>query len=72
VAREAVGPDPADQHEDHERDGLRGEDIPEVRLRSGQVEDGERERDDRERVAGDRDRPAEEEKPELPLAERLK
>ena len=45
MAWEAVGPDPADQHEDHERDRLRGQDVPEVGLRAGQVEDGERERD---------------------------
>jgi hypothetical protein len=67
MAWEPVGPDSADEHEDHERDCLRRQDVAEVGLRAGQVEDGERETDRGECVAGDRDRPAEEEEPELPL-----
>ena len=70
MAREPVGPDPADEQEDHLRDRARREDEAEVGLRAGQVEDGERERDVRERVADERGRSAEEEEPELALAQR--
>jgi hypothetical protein len=56
------GPDPADEQEEHLRDRSRGENEAEVGLRAGQVKDGERERDVRERVADERDRAAEEER----------
>jgi hypothetical protein len=59
-AREPVGPDAADEEEQHLRQRARREDEAEVRLRAGQVEDGERERDGCERVADERGRPAEE------------
>src|SRR5438034_2505033 len=70
MTRQAVGPDPADEQEEHLRDRSRGENETEVGFRAGQVENGERERDVRERVADERGRPAEEEESELALAER--
>ena len=47
-----------------------GQHVAEVCLGAGQVEDRERERDVRERVADEGRRPAREEEPELALAER--
>ena len=70
VTWEPVGPDPADEQEQDLRDRARREDEAEVGLRAGQVENGERERDVRERAADDRRRPPEEQEPEAPLAER--
>ena len=70
VPREPVGPDSSDEQEDHLRQRARRQDEAEVGLRAGQVEDGERERDGRERVADERRRPAEEQEPEAALAER--
>ena len=52
------------------RQRARGEDEAEVGLRSGQVENGEGERDRRDRVAEDRDRAPGEEEAELALGER--
>ena len=70
VPRQPVGPDPADEQEHDQRDLARGEDQAEVGLRARQVEDGERERDRRDRAADEGDRPAGEEEAELALAER--
>src|SRR5437588_2054797 len=70
VAGQPVAPDSSGQEEDDKRHRAGGEDVAEIGLRAGQVEDGESERDVRERVADERRRPPEEEQPELPLAER--
>ena len=70
MPREPVGPDSSDEQEDHLRQGARRQDEAEVGLRAGQVEDCERERHGCERVADERRRPAEEQEPEAPLAER--
>jgi hypothetical protein len=69
MARQAVGPDAADEEEHHQRHGARGEDEAEVGLRAGQLEDSERERYVRECIADERRRPAEEEEPEAALSE---
>jgi hypothetical protein len=71
VPREPVRPDASHEQEEHLRQGARREDEAEVGLRAGQVEDGERQRDGRERVADERRRPAEEQQPKASLAERL-
>ena len=70
VARETVGPDPAHEQEDDERRRVRRQYVAEVRLRAGELEDGERQCDVRERAADERDRPAGEEEAELALAQR--
>ena len=70
MARQAVGPDAADEQEQHLRDRPRSENEAEVGLRAGQVENGERECDVRERIADEGGRAAEEEESELALAER--
>ena len=70
VPRQPVGPDSADEDEEDLRDEARSDDEADVRRRPGQVEDGECDRDGRERAPEERDRPPEEEQPELPLAER--
>jgi hypothetical protein len=57
VARQAVGPNSSDEQEQHLWNRPGRENEAEVGLRAGQVEDGERERDVRERVANERDRP---------------
>ena len=70
VAGQAVGPDAADEQEDDQRDLACGEDQAEVGLRARQLEDGERQRDRRDRAADQRDRAAGEEEAELALSER--
>ena len=72
VARQAVGPDAADEQKQHlwDRPGRQNE--AEVGLRAGQVENGEGERDVGERVADERGRPAEEEEAELALTQRAR
>jgi hypothetical protein len=67
VAGQPVGPDAADEEEQHLRQRPRREDVPKVGLRSGQVEDGERERDVRERAPDEGGRSAEEEESERAL-----
>ncbi len=70
VPRQPVGPDSADQEEDHLRHRPRGQDEAQVRLRAGELQDGEREGDVCERAADERRRPAQPEEPELALAQR--
>ena len=55
AARQPVGDDPADEDGEHERGARRGEDEPDVGHRAGQVEHGERHRQDEHCVAEDRD-----------------
>jgi hypothetical protein len=69
MARQAVGPDPAHEQEEHLWDRPGRENEAEIGFRAGQVEDGERKRDVRERVADERGRSAEEEESELALTE---
>ncbi len=70
VARQAVGPDAADEDEEDLRDPDRGEHDPQVGGRAVQVvEDGERERDGCERAAEQRCGAADEEEAERALAE---
>src|SRR3712207_7635498 len=54
VARQPVGPDPADEEEDHLWQRRGREDAAEVRSRPRQVDDRERERDRREGAPEDR------------------
>jgi hypothetical protein len=49
--RQAVGPDPADQEERHQRDQLRPEHDADVGGVAGQVRDEQRQRDDHDAVA---------------------
>ena len=70
VARQPVGPDPADEDEEDLRDEPGGDDEAEVGRRAGQVEDGEGERDRRERAPEERGHSPQEEQAKLPLAER--
>lgn len=70
MAWQAIGPDATDEQEDDLRAGSRGEHQTERSLRVGEVEDRERERDRRDRVAEEGDDPAEEQKPEVPLPKR--
>jgi hypothetical protein len=70
VPRQPVRPDPADEQKEDERHLLRGENQAEVGLRPGQVEDGERQRNGRDRAARERDRATGEEEAELALAQR--
>ena len=69
VAGQPIAPDPAREEEEHLRHRAGGEDVAQVGLRAGELEDREGERDVREGVADERRRPPEEEEPELPLAE---
>lgn len=68
--RQAVGEDPADEQEDHERCGLRGDHEAEVACGSGQVEHSPCERERCDRVAEQRYELSGEEQPELALLER--
>ena len=61
---------PPTEDEDDLRDRPGGQHEPEVALRAGHVQHGERERDVRHRVAEERHRPAREQQPELAVAER--
>jgi hypothetical protein len=70
VTREPVGEDAAEEHEQELRHPGRCQDETEVGLRAGQVEDGERERDRRDRRPQQGDELAGEEKPKLALGER--
>jgi hypothetical protein len=70
VAREPVGPDPADEQEGDERRRSRREHEPEVALRAGQVDDREREGDRGHRVAEEGYGSAREEQAKLALGER--
>jgi hypothetical protein len=70
VPRQSIGPDAADEQEEELRERARRQHEAEVRLRTCDVEDGERERDRGHRAAEDRRRAAGEEKPELAVAER--
>jgi hypothetical protein len=65
---QAIGPDPANEKEDDLWQRPRGEHEAEVGLRSREIEDGERERDRRDAVAEEGDKPSEEQQPKLPLA----
>jgi hypothetical protein len=70
VPRQAVCPDPAHEQEDDLRHRSGGRREANVADRAGQVEDGEGQRDDRERRPSVRDHPTEEHEPELALRER--
>ena len=71
VARQPVGPDATEEKQDDDRDLARRKHDPDVRRRAVQrVQDREGERDGRHRAAKARRRLADEQKPELPLAER--
>jgi hypothetical protein len=69
VAREPVGPDPADEHEHHHRDHPRGEDQSKRRGRLLELEHRERERHGHELVSEVRDGAAREEQPEAAVSE---
>jgi hypothetical protein len=69
VARQAVGPDPADQEEDDLGCRACREDVSQVGLRAGQMEDCECERDRSHRIAEEGHGPPEEEQAELALDE---
>ena len=70
VARQAVGPDAADQEKEDVGEGPRREHQPQVGLRTRQLEDGERKRDRRHAAAEERDDAPEEQQAELPLTQR--
>ena len=70
MARQAVGPDAADQDEGHAGDDVRGVDDADLGRRAARLENREGERDGREVVADERDGLAGEEQAELALAQR--
>jgi hypothetical protein len=70
VPRQPVGPDAANEQEEELRKRPRREHETEIRLRTGDVENGECERDRRHRATEDRRCAAGEEQPELAVAER--